>query len=158
RDRLLLVHAFLILRRQGAEGAAGAVEQRLPADRVGPAFERAAFDTRGFVIVKLISNAAPVEPGARLLHRVAILDAVDGDVFCHGDAPHPCPLPAGGEREISRPHALAATRAEFDGPIGNGDAEGRADGALDEPDLAAVRSHQLSRDREAETGAARAGR
>jgi hypothetical protein len=28
-----------------------------------------------------------VEPGARLLHRVAVLDAVNGDRFCHGAPP-----------------------------------------------------------------------
>src|SRR5437667_12801225 len=41
--------------------------------------ESLAFDAGGLVIVEIVSHAVLVEPGARLLHRVAVLDAVDGD-------------------------------------------------------------------------------
>src|SRR5580698_3597260 len=42
-----------------------------------------AIDARGLVIVKFIIDAMLVQPGARLGHGVAILDAVDGDRFRH---------------------------------------------------------------------------
>src|ERR1700752_2643962 len=35
------------------------------------------------VVMKVVSHAVIVEPGAGLLHGVAVLDAVDGDGFCH---------------------------------------------------------------------------
>src|SRR5262249_35255572 len=73
RKRLLLVQSFLILRRQRTKGAAGAVEQGLPADRARPAFERGRFDARALVVMKLICDAVLLEPRARLLHRVAVL-------------------------------------------------------------------------------------
>ena len=61
------------------ERRAGAVEQRLPAGFLGPAFEPGAFDAGGLVVVEGVVDAVLVEPGARLLHGVAVLDAVDGD-------------------------------------------------------------------------------
>jgi len=42
-------------------------------------FELRTLDAGGLVIVKGVIDAALVEPGARLLHRVAVLDAVNGD-------------------------------------------------------------------------------
>src|ERR1051325_6449859 len=79
-------------------------------------------------------------------------------LFAISFRPSPRPSPASGEREFSRPHPLTAARAEFDRAVGNGDAEGRPDGALDEPDLAAVRAHQLGRDGAPQPRTARAGR
>src|SRR5204862_1706994 len=58
----------------------------------------------------------------------------------------------------SRPRALAAPRVEIHRAVGDGQAEGRADGAFDQADLAAVRAHQLGDDREPEPDAAGAGR
>ncbi|MNF14305.1 hypothetical protein D3C80_2164700 [compost metagenome] len=40
-------------------------------------------DTLDLVVVEAIGDAPAVEPGARLLHRVAVLDAVDGDRHSH---------------------------------------------------------------------------
>src|ERR1700730_1157831 len=77
RDRLLLAEAFLVLVRQLAEGRAGAIEQALPADLGGPAFEAAALDAGRLVVVEVVGDAVAVQPGPRLFHRVTILDAVD---------------------------------------------------------------------------------
>src|SRR5271156_4703615 len=52
----------------------------------------------------------------------------------------------------------AAMRRKLDGAIGNGEPQGRADRALDEADIAAMRAHQFGGDGEAEAGAAGAGR
>src|SRR2546421_5131363 len=79
RDRLFLGQAFLVFLGQLAERGAGLVEQALPADFLGPAFEFAALDTGGLVVIEGVRNAALVEPRARLLHRVAVLDAVGGE-------------------------------------------------------------------------------
>src|SRR5262245_8782487 len=54
--------------------------------------------------------------------------------------------------------ALAAARVQIDRAVGDGEAEGRPDGALDQADLAAMGAHQLGGDGEAEAGAAGAGR
>src|SRR4029077_19288989 len=35
------------------------------------------------VVVKIVSYAMAIEPDAGLLHGVAVLDAIDGDGFCH---------------------------------------------------------------------------
>ena len=66
-----------------AERGAGAVEQRLPPGLPRPALERAALDAGALVVVEGIGDAALVEPGPRLLHRVAVLDAVDRDGLGH---------------------------------------------------------------------------
>src|SRR5262249_34083358 len=69
------------------ERGARAVEQRLPTDRARPAIEAFAIDPCGLVVVELIGDAVLVEPGTRLLHGVAVLDAIDGDrlggCLCH---------------------------------------------------------------------------
>ena len=63
------------------------------------------------------------------------------------------------EREPpSRAGALAAPDRELDRAVGDGEAEGRADGAFDQADVAAMGAHQLGRDGKAEAGAAGAGR
>src|SRR5215470_13883067 len=53
----------------------------------------------------------------------------------------------------SRAGALVPPRPQLDGAVRNGDPEGRPDGALDQPDLAAMSAHELGRDRQAEAGA-----
>src|SRR6516225_11925035 len=58
----------------------------------------------------------------------------------------------------SRPRALAAPGVEIDRAIRDRQAEGRADGAFDQADLAAVGAHQLGHDGEPEPDAAGAGR
>src|SRR5258706_8139850 len=77
--RLTLVQAFLVTIRQFSKRGAGAIEQRLPAEFIGPALEFFLGNALGFVIVKPVSHAVAVEPGVGLLHGVAVLDAVDGD-------------------------------------------------------------------------------
>src|SRR5262245_14946167 len=62
-----------------AERRADAVQKRLPADVARPGFEPRALDPLRLVIVESVGDAVAVEPGARLLHGVTILDAVDGD-------------------------------------------------------------------------------
>jgi hypothetical protein len=60
---------------------------------------------------------------------------------------------------LSLPASRArAPRRELDRAVGNGEPEGRPDGAFDEADLAAVGAHELGRNRKAEPGAAGAGR
>src|SRR5262249_20995353 len=80
-----LVEVVLVGMRQLAEGDAGAVEQRLPTDLPAPLLELVLSDACRLVVVKVVSDAMAVEPGARLLHGVAVLDAVDRDA-------HPVPV------------------------------------------------------------------
>ena len=49
-------------------------------------------------------------------------------------------------------------RVEFDRPVGNGEPEGRPDGALDQFDLAAMGADELGGDDEAQARAAAARR
>src|SRR5262249_3812973 len=58
----------------------------------------------------------------------------------------------------SRPCALAAAGVEIDRAVRDREAEGRADGAFDQADLAAVGAHQLGHDGKPEPDAAGAGR
>jgi hypothetical protein len=76
---LLFVQAILVGIRQFAEGGAGAVEQRLPAELIAPGFQLVPGDAGTLVVMEVVFDAMAVEPGARLLHGVAILDAVDRD-------------------------------------------------------------------------------
>src|SRR5262245_8783452 len=89
RERIFLVEPVLVLVGKLAEGRAGAVEKRLPADIARPGFEPRALDPLRLVVVEGVGDAMAVEPGARLLHGVAVLDAVDGDGtrLRHGLAP-----------------------------------------------------------------------
>src|SRR5262249_42881663 len=88
RDRLLLSEPVLVLVRQLAERRAGTVEQRVPADLARPGFEPAAIDAFRLVIVESVGDAMRVEPGARPLHGVTVLDSVDGDALRH-EFPYP---------------------------------------------------------------------
>src|SRR6185437_7627375 len=56
-DRLFLGERVLVLLGQRAERGAGAVEQRLPADLAGPAFEACTLDARRLVVVEHIRDA-----------------------------------------------------------------------------------------------------
>src|SRR5262245_4177129 len=58
----------------------------------------------------------------------------------------------------SRARALVPPRPQLDRAVRYRHPEGRSDRALNQPDLAAMRAHQLGRDREAKAGAARAVR
>jgi hypothetical protein len=78
-DSLLLIETDLVLVRQLAERRAGAVEQRFPADLLAPPLQPFAIDAGGLVVVKRVLDASLVEPPTRLLHGLAILDAVDGN-------------------------------------------------------------------------------
>src|SRR5262249_39245639 len=64
----------------------------------------------------------------------------------------------GGHARRSRPRALAAAGVEIDRAVRDREAEGRADGAFDQADLAAVGAHQLGHDGKPEPDAAGAGR
>src|SRR5919108_509094 len=66
--------------------------------------------------------------------------------------------PAMTRRLPSGPCPLAAPRIEIHCAVGDREAEGRADGAFDQTDLAAVRAHQLGDDGEPEPDAAGASR
>src|SRR6202008_3693865 len=77
RDGLLFREAVLVLVGQSAERRAGAVEEHLPARLLHPGFELGPGDARRLIVVKRTSDAAAVEPSARLLHRVAVLDSID---------------------------------------------------------------------------------
>src|SRR5262249_33382396 len=57
-----------------------------------------------------------------------------------------------------RPCPLAAARLQLDRAVGDGQAERRADRAFDQPDLAAMGARERGGHREAEPGAAGAGR
>src|SRR5262245_65430307 len=58
----------------------------------------------------------------------------------------------------SRPCPLPAPRIEIDRAVRDREAEGRADGAFDQADLAAVGAHQLGHNGKPEADAAGAGR
>jgi hypothetical protein len=77
------VEAGLVLVRQFAEGRARAVEQRLPADLAAPLLQALTLDPGGLVVVERIIDTVLIQPGARLFHGVAVLDAVDRDGFGH---------------------------------------------------------------------------
>src|ERR1700728_3494314 len=77
RNRPFLREPVLIFFRQLSVRRTGAVYQHLPTHLARPALQHAALNARSLVIVKRIRDATAVEPGARLLHRVAILDAVN---------------------------------------------------------------------------------
>ena len=53
---------------------------------------------------------------------------------------------------------LAAARLQLDRTVRNGDAEGGADRALDQPNVTAMRARQFGRNSKAEARAAGAGR
>src|SRR5690606_32085383 len=97
RDRLLLVQPRLVGLGQLAEGGAGAVQQPLPAMFPRPAAQPVLVDSRGPVVVKGVGDAMRVEPGARLLHRVAVADPVDRD---HASSHR---LPSAGRRRFVKP-------------------------------------------------------
>src|SRR3569833_1873237 len=78
-DGLLFIQPGLQLVRELAKGRAGPVEQHLPPDLARPALQYTCIDSRRLVVMKLVLHAVGVEPGARLFHGVAVLDAVDSN-------------------------------------------------------------------------------
>lgn len=100
RNRLLLVKVLPVRLVELAEGRAGAVQHRFPPGFLAPALEMRAVDTFGLVVVKAVSDAAAIEPGTRLLHRVAVLDAVDRNRHAHAPASSSC------IRETVRNHTI----------------------------------------------------
>ena len=66
-------------------GDAITIADHFGAGLLAPAFQSLALDAGGLVIMEFVGNALLVQPRARLLHGVAILDAVDGDG--HGAVP-----------------------------------------------------------------------
>jgi hypothetical protein len=83
RDHLLLCEPLFVVLGKLAERGAGAIEQRFPAGLARPALESSTLDAGALVVVEGVGDAAVVEPGPRLLHGVAVLDAVDGDGLRH---------------------------------------------------------------------------
>src|SRR4029079_11555364 len=81
--------AVLLLVREFLEGCSCAVEQRLPTDLLCPLLKLRPFDARNLIVVERIIDAMLVEPGTRLLHRVAVLADVDGDrhAYSHSIVP-----------------------------------------------------------------------
>src|SRR5208282_3860662 len=79
RHGLFGVEMVFVFLRKFTEAHAGAVEQRLPANFLAPSLQPLAFDPGGLVVVEGIVDAVLVQPSARLFHRLAVLDAVDGD-------------------------------------------------------------------------------
>ena len=69
-------------------------------------------------------------------------------------ARHAYPFTSPRWRRPSRPRPLATPGVELHRAVRDGEAEGRADGALDQADLAAVGPHQFGHDGEAEPDAA----
>src|SRR5262249_54825484 len=82
--------------------------------------------------------------------------AMPGNDECELDAAQQLLPPA--EALTSRPGAPAAAGVEIDRTIRDRQAEGRADGAFDQADFAAVGAHELGHDGEPEPDAACAGR
>src|SRR6185312_6999983 len=93
-ERFLLAQPFPVGVGQLPEGGAGAVEQHLPAQFLAPGLQNVLADAFALVVVEMILHAMTVEPGPRLLHGIAVLDAVDGDGLAHEPA---CPF-----RPVSR--------------------------------------------------------
>jgi hypothetical protein len=83
QEQRLRAEAGLVLVRQLAKGHAGAIEQSFPADLLAPALKPLAVDGCGLVVVKRIIDAALFEPGARLVHGLAVFDALDRCIFRH---------------------------------------------------------------------------
>src|SRR5690606_2440423 len=78
-DGLRLVEIRLLLVRQLLEGRAGLVQHLLPAGGGAPALKLLARNALRLVVVEGVVDAIVLQPGEGLLHRVAILDAVDRD-------------------------------------------------------------------------------
>ncbi len=76
-NRLPGIHIGLVCFGKFSESGAGAVEKLLPADLLHPRLQPRALNADGPVIMKRIGNVMRLKPGPRLLHRVAVLDAVD---------------------------------------------------------------------------------
>src|SRR5690606_17863142 len=78
-DGLLRVEVRLVRVIEFAKRRTRTIEHDLPTDILHPAFQTGAVDAFRFVVMESVGDAVRVEPRSRRLHRVAILDAVDGD-------------------------------------------------------------------------------
>lgn len=59
------------------EGRACAVQHRFPTGGIAPGVEMGRINPGAFIVMKRVVDAFSVQPVAGLLHRVAILDAVN---------------------------------------------------------------------------------
>src|SRR5690606_18932107 len=76
RQGLFPVEAFLLLRRELAKGRSRAVQKRFPSEPIAPRGESRTIDAGHLVVVKRVAHPCRVEPGARLLHGIAVADTV----------------------------------------------------------------------------------
>lgn len=83
RESFFFGEILTIFVRQFAERRAGAIEQDFPSRFFRLAFEHGFVDAFDLVIVKRIFDAVRIEPGARLFHCVARLDAVNRNRLRH---------------------------------------------------------------------------
>ena len=79
RDGLILVEILLLVLGTLSECRPGPVEQLLPAQLSGPGAQPRLVDPGFLIVVEGVDDPARVEPGAGLLDRVAIGDAVEGE-------------------------------------------------------------------------------
>src|SRR5450830_620490 len=75
--------AGLALIGQAAPGRTFAIDQCVPGDVLEPGFHQAGVEARFLEIVEGVRDAIGVEPGARLLDRVVIGNAVESDLRAH---------------------------------------------------------------------------
>src|SRR6185437_8822265 len=83
RDGFLLGETFPVFLRKFSKSGAGPIEKHFPTHFAQPALQLRAIDALRLVVMKDVCDAMAVQPGSRLFHRVAILDAVEDDFFCH---------------------------------------------------------------------------
>jgi len=79
RLRLAGVEIRFVSVGQLAKRGAGLVQERLPAELFHPAVEPLRLQPLLAVVVEGILDAVAVEPAARLLHRIAVGNAIKGD-------------------------------------------------------------------------------
>ena len=78
RDGFAVIEIGFLRVRELAEGGAFSVEHGLPAERLAPRGQTIGVSAGFFVVVKVVSDLARIEPRPRLSHRVAVRDAVEG--------------------------------------------------------------------------------
>src|SRR5260370_23051788 len=117
----------------------------------GPQWQGSGHEVRAWTRCRCTRVARGLDPWVHRSSQEVFAKKMDGRVKPGNDA-------ARAVSASSRPCPLAAPRVEIDRAIRNRQAEGRADGAFDQADLAAVGAHQLGHDGEPEPDAAGAGR
>ena len=91
RNRFRPINICLVGIAQFPERRPRTVEQRFPADRIGPAVQRRRINPGFLIIMKRISHARRIEPDPRFLHRVAVGNAENGNR--HRNQPLPAAFP-----------------------------------------------------------------